>query len=449
MRDGWLFLIPNQLRMDAIMLLIGIFLGVVGGWLVAKFKYESRMGVQPAELQENFVSKELYGDVKRDLFESQQQIIHLNKNAAALEQANKELQEKLRLQKSEVEEIRQQFRTEFKNLANDLLDEKSRKFTEVNEEKLSALLNPLKERIADFRIKIEQNFHEDIRERASLKQEIEHLLRLNQQLSQDAVKLTNALKGDSKVQGDWGEIQLEIILERAGLEKDLHFFCQSSFLDSSEHGKAKRPDYIICLPKDKHLILDAKVSLTAYENYFNTEDEQERSYHLKEHLSSIYRHMNGLSSKNYEKLYQINPPDYVIMFVPVEPTLLLAMKEDIRVFEKCLEKNIVLVSTSTLLATLRTISYLWKQENQRKHVFEIAKESGALYDKFVGFVEDLGKIGDHICSAHESYKLAMNKLTDGKGNLVRRVEKIKKLGASASKDIPLSVLDKAANRDLA
>lgn len=434
--------------MDAMMLLVGVFLGLIGGWLIAKFKYENGRGVQPAELQEKYVAKELYGDVKRDLFESQQQIIHLSKSTATLEQANKELQEKLHLQKSEVEEIRQQFRIEFKNLANELLEEKSKKFTEVNEEKLGALLNPLKEKIIDFRTKIEQNFHEDTRERASLKQEIEQLLRLNQQLSQDAVKLTNALKGDSKVQGDWGEVQLEMILERAGLEKNLHFFCQSSFLDSSEHHTIKRPDYIICLPRNKHLILDAKVSLTAYENYFNAEDDQERSYHLKEHLNSIHRHMNGLSSKNYEKLYQINPPDYVIMFVPVEPALLLAMKEDMQVFEKCLEKNIVLVSTSTLLATLRTISYLWKQENQKKNVFEIARESGALYDKFVGFVEDLGKIGDHICSAHESYKLAMNKLTNGKGNLIRRAEKIKKLGASTSKDIPVSVLDKAVNRDL-
>lgn len=434
--------------MDAIMLLIGILLGVVGGWYIAKFKFENSVGIQPVELQKKFVAKELYADVKRDLFESQQQVIYLNKNTAALEQANKELQDKLHLQKSEAEEIRQQFRIEFKNLANELLEEKSKKFTAVNEEKLNALLNPLKEKIIDFRTKIEQNFHEETRERASLKQEIEHLLRLNQQLSQDAVKLTNALKGDNKVQGDWGEVQLEMILEKAGLEKDLHFFCQNSFLDASGHGNIKRPDYIICLPRNKHLILDAKVSLTAYENYFNADGEQERASYLKEHLNSIYRHMNGLSSKNYEKIYQINPPDYVIMFVPVEPALLLAMKEDVRVFERCLEKNIVLVSTSTLLATLRTISYLWKQENQKKNVFEIAKESGALYDKFVGFVEDLGKIGDHIYAAHENYKLAMNKLADGKGNLVRRAEKIKKLGASTSKEIPFSVLDKAVQRDL-
>lgn len=434
--------------MDAIILLTGLMLGGAGGWLIARLKYGNRPGISPAELEEKYVSKELYGDVKRDLFESNQQIIQLHKSLAGLEQVKKDLQEKLHYQKNEVEEVHHKFRVEFKNLANELLDEKSRKFTEINEEKLSALLNPLKEKITDFRTKIEHNFTEETRERASLKQEIGHLLQLNQQLSQDAVKLTNALKGDSKVQGDWGEMQLEMILERAGLEKNLHFFSQNSYADAADNGKVKRPDYIICLPENKHLILDAKVSLTAYEGYFNAQDEQQKSSYLREHLNSIYRHVNGLSSKNYQQLYQINTPDYVIMFVPVEPALLLAMKEDGRVFEKCLDKNIVLVSTSTLLATLRTVSYIWKQENQRKNVFEIAKESGALYDKFVGFVDDLGRVGDHICSAHDNYKLAMNKLTDGKGNMVRRVEKIKKLGASASKNVSLSALEKAVNKEL-
>lgn len=434
--------------MEILILLGGILLGLLGGWFAARLKFESKQGVSSAELQEKYVQKELYGDVKRDLYESQQQIIQLNKHMAALEQAKHDLQDRLYKQKDEVIEMKQLLKVEFKNLANELLDEKSKKFTEVNEEKLNALLIPLKEKLVDFRTKIEYNFHEDVRERASLKQEIAHLFKLNQQLSQDAVNLTHALKGDNKIQGNWGEVQLEIILERAGLEKDLHFFCQSSYRDATDNSKIRRPDYVICLPQGKHLILDAKVSLTAYEKYFNTTDEQQRRHYLKEHIESVYRHINSLSSKNYEKLYQINSPDYVMMFIPVEPALLLIMKEDASLFEKCMEKNIILVSTSTLLATLRTIAYTWKQESQRSNVFEIAKESGALYDKFVGFVEDLGKVGDQIFAAHQSYRLAMNKLSEGKGNLVRRVEKIKKLGADTSKEVPLSILDKAANQEL-
>ncbi len=426
---------------EPLMILAAVMLGAAGGWFAARLKYQ-RPFTSAHDIELKYVSKELYMDAKRELYDGQQQILRLTKSLAAKEQQSQSLHEQLSTQKEESLQLQQHFRHEFKSLANELLEEKSQKFTALNEEKLGNILNPLKEKITDFRSKMEQTYHEDIRERASLKKEIEQLIHLNQQVSEDAIRLTKALKGDSKVQGDWGEMQLELILEKAGLEKNIHYTSQSSFTDQMDQSM-QRPDYIINLPDGKHLILDAKVSLTAYENYYNSEEKIERAGYLREHLDSVHRHMKTLSEKNYHHLYQINQPDYVIMFVPLEPALTAALREDARVFEKCLDKNIVLVSTSTLLATLRTISYIWKQENQKKNVVEIAVESGKLYDKFVGFVDDLSKIENSLQSAQTNYQQAMNKLCYGKGNLVRRVEKLKELGANASKSIPDNLLDRS------
>ena len=426
---------------EPLFLLIAIVLGATGGWLAARFRYQ-RPSVSPQELEQKYVPKALYSDTRGELRDAQQQLLQLSKTCAAREQQNKALEEKLLYQKDEFAQQQHQLRYEFKNLANELLDEKSKKFTQLNEEKLGNLLNPLREKISDFRTKMEHTYLEETRERASLKKEIEQLINLNQQVSEDALRLTKALKGDSKAQGDWGEMQLEMILEKAGLEKNIHYTSQSSFKDQ-EHERIQRPDYIIHLPDDKHLVLDAKVSLTAYESYYNTENDSQRGRHLKDHLDSIYRHVKTLSEKNYQHLYQISQPDYVIMFVPLEPALTAALREDGRVFEKCLDKNIVLVSTSTLLATLRTISYIWKQENQKRNVVEIAAESGRLYDKFVGFLDDMSKIENSLTTAQNNYQLAMNKLCEGRGNLVKRAEKLKELGANTSKSIPDRLLDKS------
>lgn len=426
---------------EPLIVLLAVVLGVAGGWVAARIRYR-QTSISPQEVEQKYVPKELYTDTKRELQTSQQEVIRLSKSLATQEQLNQSVQEKLLSQKDEIAQLQQQFRHEFKNLANDLLEEKSQKFTQLNEEKLGNLLNPLKEKITDFRTKMEHTYLDETRERTSLKKEIEQLIQLNQQVSEDALKLTQALKGDSKVQGDWGEMQLEMILEKAGLEKNIHYSSQSSLTDQ-EAQRTQRPDYIIHLPDDKHLVLDAKVSLKAYESYYNTEDTQQQQGYLKDHLASIYRHVKTLSDKNYQHLYQISQPDYVIMFVPLEPALTAALREDNRIFEKCLDKNIVLVSTSTLLATLRTISYIWKQENQKKNVVEIAAESGKLYDKFVGFVEDMSRIENSISSAQQHYQSAMNKLCEGKGNLVRRAEKLKELGANTSKKLPESLLSKS------
>ncbi|MCF8395126.1 MAG: DNA recombination protein RmuC, partial [Melioribacteraceae bacterium] len=359
------------------------------------------------------------------------------------EEKSRGLEKRLEEHKSEISELQTKMKLEFENLSNQIFDEKSTKFLELNEKKVTDILNPLKEKIKDFEKKVDDTYKEETRERTSLKKELEYIVKLNQQVSEDTIKLTNALKGDKKLQGDWGEIQLELILTKAGLEKDIHYRKQENFKD--EAGRNQRPDYVINLPEDKNLIVDSKVSLVAYEQYFNEEDVSKKSEWMKQHIQNINKHISDLSNKNYNKLYEINTPDYVLLFVPIEPALYVALKKDSRLFEKALDKNIVLVSTSTLLATLRTISFIWKQDNQRKNVVEIAKESGALYDKFVGFMEDLENLGKKIDGVKSDYSDAMNKLFDSKqkgGTVIGRIERIKKLGADTTKSLPQNILDR-------
>ncbi|MDX2133617.1 MAG: DNA recombination protein RmuC [Saprospiraceae bacterium] len=334
-----------------------------------------------------------------------------------------------------------QLHTEFENLANRLLEEKSRSFTEQNARQLQAVLTPLKEKIQEFEVGIERKFLEETREKSSLKQEIAQLAALNQQLSQDAHNLTGALRGQSKVQGDWGELQLEVLLEKAGLEKGTHFTAQASFRD--EDGAAKRPDFIIQLPENRQLIIDAKVSLTAYERFYTEQDVQQREQHLRAHVSSIRSHIDNLSRKNYQQLYQINTPDYLLLFIPLDSALHTAAQADPRLFTDALDRNVVLVSTGSLLATVRTVAHLWKQEKQNRSVLEIARQSGLLYDKFVAFVEDLRAVGARLDAAQGAWSDAMNKLNDSAkfgDTLVGRAERIRQLGAKASKLLPEELL---------
>jgi len=427
----------------AILILIGLAIGATAAWFIAKYKFEGQRGISKDELDSKYISREIYTETKAELDQKERTLIEINKTLARTEQDNTHLKQKLDEQKKEIEKIQETFKIEFENLANKLLEDKSKKFLELNEKNIGDILKPLKDKIQEFEKKVEETHKEETRERISLKKELEQIVKLNQQVSEDANRLTKALKGDSKIQGNWGEIQLELILEKAGLEKDIHYRKQENLKDDT--GKNQRPDYIINLPDSKNLILDSKVSLTAYENYFNTENDTEKVKYLKDHLVSINKHISDLSDKNYQTLYGINPPDYVLMFVPIEPALTIAFKEDTRLFEKALDKNIVLVSISTLLATLRTISYIWKQENQKRNVYEIARESGKLYDKFVGFIEDLIGVGKKLDDAKGTYLEAMNKLVESpkKGDtIVGRIERIKNLGADATKSIPQQILDR-------
>ena len=353
------------------------------------------------------------------------------------------LEEKLLEQKKEVTQLQNKFSKEFENLANKILDEKSEKFTKQNRKNLDLLLNPLQEKIASFEKKVELSQKESFGMHSAFKQQIEGLEKLNQQMSKEATNLANALKGDSKVQGDWGEVQLEIILEKAGLSNGIHYSTQGGYRD--ENGNLKKPDFIINLPESKHLIVDSKVSLTAYEEYYSSEKDEIKDEKLKKHILSIKKHIKELSEKQYTELYGINTPDYVLMFVPIEAALLIALNKHKKLYLDAFDKNVVLVSTSTLLATLSTISSIWKQEEQKKNVMEIARQAGALYDKFEGFVSDLMGVGKKLDAAKTDYSSAMNKLVEGRGNLINSVEKIKKLGIKTKKSLPESIIKRSKN----
>lgn len=435
--------------MDYIALIIGICVGGILGFLLA------RMRPSNAPLEDNNSLEIELGTLKNtanrletELQQSKEELNQtreknnvLVQSEATLKSRYEALQEKLEVQKEELNELQERFRKDFELIANKILEEKSEKFTDQNKKNLETILTPLKERITEFQKKVEDSNEKNTERSAALDKHLQMLQELNREITQETKSLTQALRGDSKAQGNWGEFQLESILEKAGLQKDIHYSKETNL--KTEDGDNQRLDYIINLPDGKHLILDSKVSLTAYSNYFDAETEEEKSMYLKQHLDSINSHIKLLSNKDYQKLHDINSPDYVMMFVANEPALTLALKEDSTIFEKALDKNIVIVSTSTLLATLRTISYIWKQELQNKNAEEIARQAANLYDKFVGFTDDLIKLGSQMDTASKTYKEAMNKLTDGTGNLTRRVEKLRELGVNPSKQIDKRMLDRS------
>lgn len=344
-------------------------------------------------------------------------------------------------QKEEVEKLQEKFTKEFENLANKILDEKSSKFTEQNKENMKNILTPLQEKIQLFEKKVDDTHKESIDHHATLRQQIINLSALNAQMSKETLNLTKALKGDSKMQGNWGELVLERVLEKSGLEKDREYYVQQSH--TNEEGQRVFPDVVINLPDGKKMIVDSKVSLTAYEKFINEEDDNLKNGYLKEHVNSIKRHVEQLGDKNYQDLYQIESPDFVLLFIPMEPAFAMALNEDTTLYNKAFEKNIVIVTPSTLLATLRTIDSMWANQKQQENAFEIARQAGALYDKFEGFVTDLIKIGKKIDESKAEYGFAMNKLVEGKGNLITSVEKLKKMGAKAKKALPENILIRA------
>ena len=373
-----------------------------------------------------------------------QQIIELKSELSAKEERIKILNEKIKEAQETKEETEERLTKEFENLAHKILDLNSEKFKKQNKEQIDTLLSPLSEQIEKFKKKVEDTNEKGVERNAMLMQKIISLESLNNKLSQDALNLANALKGDSKTQGDWGESRLELLLEKSGLTNGVHFSTQAAYKD--DEGKLKKPDFIINLPDNKHLIIDSKVSLTAYVEYYNAEDEITEQQAIKRHLDSIKRHYIELSDKDYPNLYGINTPDHVLMFVPNEPALMLALNEDKNLYLNALEKNIVLVSASTLLATLSTVASIWKQEDQKRNALEIAKEGGLLYDKFEGFIQDLIKVGKSIKSSKVSYEDAMSKLTEGRGNIIKKIENLKDLGAKTKKSLPQNIIDRA-NQD--
>lgn len=344
-------------------------------------------------------------------------------------------------QKKEVNTLQEKFTKEFENLANKILDEKSSKFTEQNKENIKNILSPLQEKISTFEKKVEQTHKENIIQNTSLKEQILGLKNLNEQMSKEAVNLTRALKGDNKTQGNWGELVLERVLEKSGLEKDREYFVQQSF--KREDGSRAMPDVVIYLPDGKRLIIDSKVSLIAYERYVNEDEETLKETYLKEHINSLKKHVEQLSAKNYQDLYDIKSLDFVLLFVPIETAFSVAINKENSIYNQAFEKNIVIVTPSTLLATLRTIDSMWNNEKQQRNALEIAKQAGSLYDKFEGLMKDLTGIGKKIDDTKKDYSAAMNKLVTGRGNLINSVEKLKKMGAKAKKSLPESIINRA------
>ena len=344
----------------------------------------------------------------------------------------------------ELEERQEQLRKDFELLATKILDEKSEKFTLQNKENIKNILNPLQEKIQIFEKKVDDTQKESISMHSALKEQLLGLKDLNQQMAKEATNLTKALKGDSKMQGNWGELVLERVLEKSGLEKDREYFVQQNF--TRDDGTRVLPDIVLHLPDNKKMIIDSKVSLTDYERYVNADDD-EREMYLKAHINSIRRHVDQLSEKKYEDLYDIESPDFVLLFIPIEPAFAVAINADNSIYNKAFEKNIVIVTPSTLLATLRTVDSMWNNEKQQRNAIEIARQAGALYDKFEGLVKDLTGVGKKIDDAKKDYSSAMNKLVEGKGNLITSVEKIKKLGAKAKKSLPEAIIKRAHDDD--
>ncbi len=427
--------------MEIILLIAGVIVVFLLGFFVAKSK-QSALVSKIEEKDKALTEKEKQiNDSRSETEKERNNVIKLSSDLAASNEKYKNLEEKLTEQKKELENIQAKFINEFENLAGKILEDKSRKFTEQNKENLDNILTPLKERITDFEKKVNDVYISGTKDRAALAEQLKSLHELNKQMSEEANNLTRALKGDTKAQGNWGEYILESILEKSGLVKGREFVIQETM--KSEDGTNLRPDVIVNMPDYKSMIIDSKVSLTAYEAYCSSDDKVIKEKALSEHINSIRRHIKGLSPKDYQNLYGLKSLDFVLMFLPIEPAFALAVQNDAALFYDAFEKNIIIVSPSTLLATLRTISSIWKQEKQNKNALDIAKKGGELYDKLSAFVEDLIKVGTRMDDAKKSYEEAMKKLADGRGNIISRAENLKSLGVKNNRSIDQRIIERS------
>lgn len=443
--------------MNDSILLIGVMLvaatiGLYIGFTISKLKIkaeQNRLEERIAnlqtlldELKSQSASELKKMEIDRENIRREKEFLNLELTRKTADYEN--LFIKNREQRTEVENLQEKFRMEFENLANKILDEKSNKFTLQNKENLSAILKPLQERIQHFEKRVEETNKEDISRSADLRRQILGLKELNQQMGKEANNLAKALKGDSKMQGNWGELVLERVLERSGLQKNSEYFVQESF--TTEEGKRFLPDIIIALPGNKKMIVDSKVTLTAYERYSNATDEPERATHLKNHILSIKKHVNDLGQKNYHQLYNVESPDFVLLFIPIESAFALASMEYPKLYNDAFDRNIIIVTPTTLLAVLKTIDSMWQNEKQKANALEIATQAGRLYDTFVNLTNELIKLGNQIGGVQKSYENTMVKLT-GRGNLIARVETLKTLGAKTNKLQNEKLLKRATDND--
>lgn len=415
--------------------------GFVVIYLIATAFYRSSLKNKMASIQERLqqqiiISEDLKKEKRSVISEKEELIARVSK----AESRNTFLEEKLVQQKEELNQIGESFKFEFKNLAQNILEEKTQKFTEVNEQRMKAILDPLKNDLGIFKQKVEETYDKESKERFSLGKEIERLVVMTQQVSTDANNLTTALKGNNKMQGNWGEMILESLLENSGLTKGREYFLQEFIRDNAgniikdENGSGLQPDVTICYPDQRKIIVDSKVSLVAWDEFIAQETSEEQQRLLQQHIKSIRLHIDGLSGKNYPKYAMAL--DYVLLFIPIEPAFLEAVKTDILLWKYAYDRKILLVSPTNLFAVLKIIADLWKVEQQNKYAIEIADKAGSLYDKFVLFYENFETVGKKINEANNTYETALKQLSTGRGNVIGKIEELKKMGANANKQLP-------------
>ena len=425
--------------MSIILTIVIAFLTALLGFAVAYFmsnKVRSAHSVVQAQLEaKTLEAQNLLAEVQALRAQVAEKLTLL----ATVEANNANLKEQLTVQKSEVEELQKKLTVEFENIANKILKERAAELSASSEKNIGAILNPLGDKIADFKKQVEEAFNTEMRDKMSLKEQLKTLTEQNTRISDEANNLTKALKGDVKKQGNWGEIILERVLETSGLTKGLEY--EREKVVEGAQGEIYRPDVVVNLPDNKHIIIDSKVSLVAYERMSSAMTDEDYNAALKEHLSSIKKHVRELADKNYQNSMGVNTPDFVLLFIPIEASFSVAVQADQALFSDAWDRKIVIVSPTTLLATLRTVASIWKQENQTKNALEIARLSGTMYDKLVGFVADWNKVKDNLDKAGKSCDEAMNKLKEGNGNVFRTADRIKQLGAKATKELPTDLLD--------
>ncbi|MCH8232597.1 MAG: DNA recombination protein RmuC [Bacteroidetes bacterium] len=436
--------------MEILILLGGVVIGGLVIWLIAYYKFKSEARASETDIvvyEKQLASlKHELENKENDLKTERDKVLALNSELGRSQSDFRHMEQRLAEQKKEIENIQEKFYNEFKNLANQIFEEKSKKFTSQNKESLELLLKPLGQKITEFEKKVERSNQASLEWNVKLREQISGLKEMNLLITKEAENLTKALKGDSKIMGTWGEVILESILEKSGLQKGREYFIQESY--NTSEGKRLQPDVVVKLPDDKNIIVDSKLSLVGYEKYVNeSENKENRESYLRSHIQSIRNHLKSLDTKSYQKLYQIEGLDFVLMFIPIEPAFSLAIQHEPSLFNEAYDKNIVIVSPATLIATLRTIASIWKNEYQNRNTLEIARQGGDLYDKFVTFMEDLKLVGKHIEITRKVYVDAMKKLVEGKGNLVSRAERIKELGAKTSKMMDRKLIERAKEKE--
>ena len=428
--------------MDILFLFIGLALGFIAAWLIFRSRNDgsARSAVEKSKIYEQQIL-----ELKQSLSDKERALIDLTAQFSARETELKNLNVRLQEQKAEMLEMGERFKTEFRNLANDILEDKSKKFTEQNKANLDQILKPLGEKIREFEKKVEETYDKETQQRVSLREEVRRLAELNQQISKEAQSLTKALKGDSKTQGNWGEVVLESILERTGLRKGIEYTVQNTFYDDDNQKMIS--DVIVHYPGERSIVIDSKVTLTDYERFITATDEVSRDEALKAHLGAVKKRINELATKNYQDIEEIKTLDFIILFMPVEPAYLIAIQNDPQLWSYAYEKRILLISPTNLVAVLKMIDSLWKQEYQNKNVLEIARQGGELFDKFVGFVDDLKDVGSRLQQAQKSYDDSLKKLSTGRGNLVKKAQDLQKLGLKTKKNLPEDLLNRALEND--